>query len=75
MRTYLDQLKAHARMHGMTLHKAFKLSKVDMSTYSRTIRSRTDIRFSTAKKVWEAVAAAGKQLPDTVVVLGKRGKR
>lgn len=55
MKSYLEYLKQEAKARNVKLLKAFRVAEVPTSTYYRTIGEATELRFSTASKVLEAI--------------------
>ena len=54
MKTYMQQLISAAQDNDISILKAFEKAKVPTSTYYRTIHGG-DLRYSTARKVWDAI--------------------
>ncbi len=55
MISYLEQLKEKARTRGVFLHHAFKVAKVNQTTYSRSMRQLNCLHYRTALKVAAAI--------------------
>lgn len=49
--SYLEQLKQRCEVHGITLYNVFKASRINPSTYSRTVRNLTGLHYKTAQKL------------------------
>lgn len=65
MISYLDQIKTKCEQRGIPVYQAFRMAKVNPSTYSRTIRNETSLRLKTAVEVSLAID----------VLVKKRGKK
>lgn len=61
MKTYMQQLISAAQDNNMSILKAFEQANVPTSTYYRTIHGG-DLRYSTARKVWDAINSNEKHL-------------
>jgi len=61
MKTYMQQLISAAQDNEISILRAFEQAKVPTSTYYRTIHGG-DLRYSTARKVWDAINRNGKHL-------------
>jgi len=55
MKSYLEYLEDEAESRDVPLLKAFKLAGVPTSTYYRNINNETELRYSTAVKVLDAI--------------------
>lgn len=55
MISYLEQLKEKASKHGVFLHKAFQAAKINQTTYARSMKSRTSLRWKTTLAVSAAI--------------------
>jgi predicted transcriptional regulator len=55
MKSYLQLLEEMSAETGIPLLKAFKAASVPTSTYYRTIKGVTELRFGTARKAMKAL--------------------
>ena len=55
MKSYLKHIEDTAAGHDVSLLKAFKEADIPTSTYYRTIKGETELRYDTAVKVINAI--------------------
>lgn len=55
MKSYLEYLEDEAEDRDVELLQAFRIADVPTSTYYRNINGKTELRYSTAVKVLEAI--------------------
>jgi predicted transcriptional regulator len=55
MKSYLKYIKDTAAGRDVSLLKAFKEADIPTSTYYRTIKGETELRYDTAVKVFHAI--------------------
>ena len=55
MKSYLDIIKDKSEGKGIALKDAFTFVNIADSTYYRTINGTTELRFETAKKIFDGI--------------------
>lgn len=55
MKSYLDTITEHAASRNITLKELFRVADLPTSTYYRTINKTSELRYDTAKKLYDAV--------------------
>ena len=55
MKSYLETIKDHAASRNLELKELFRVADLPTSTYYRTINETSELRYETAKKLYDAV--------------------
>ena len=55
MKSYLETITEHAASRNLELKELFRVADLPTSTYYRTINGTSELRYDTAKKLYDAV--------------------
>ena len=55
MKSYLQTIKEYAAERNVELQELFRFADIAVSTYHRTMKGETELKYKTAKRIYDSI--------------------